>query len=324
MPDPVIEEFGAGIPLGQQQPPVNTPAPSDDAWSQVRSRFAGLPEDVTLDTFADYVVEQQNKADEAETLRQRIAEIEARAAQQPTQQVQSQTSTASALPEDEYKLPWEPVKVDPAFRGLVTRDGSGMFVATDKSSAVHQQAAQEMNRRAAYEAQVVQDLWDDPQKFGEVLTRKQMAELRKEMNEKLEKITSQFTPIQEQVTKSAAEAQQNAFIQANESKLFADGGAFTPLGTEVDWMMREFNIPVEVALAKAEARVAASAPPVTQTPPPAQSISKVKVADKPARFVDRLSPTTRFAMDKEDSGVGTGKKHMTDADFNAKYNVRSN
>lgn len=328
MPDPVIapEEFGAGIPLNQtpvQQ--VNTPAPSDDAWSQVRSRFSGLPDDVTLDTFADYVVEQQNKADEAEALRQRIAEIEARAAQQPTQQVAAPGATPPAATEDEYKLPWEPVKVDAALRGLVTRDANGVFVATDKSSNAHQLAAQEMNRRAAYEAQLIQDLWDDPQKFGEVLTRKQIMELRKELKAELEQFKTEFTPVREQVTKSAAEAAQNAFIQANEAKLFAETGDFTPIGKEVDWMMREFNLPVEEALKKAEARAAANAPvtPPATSPQP-QSISKVRPAEKPARFVDKLTPATRFAMDKEDSGVGSGKKHMTQAEFDAKYNFRSN
>lgn len=66
----VGEEFGAGI----------VPSGSPDAWSQLKSQFEGLPEDLTMEQFADHTLGWKAEADKAAEYKAKIAEYEAKLA----------------------------------------------------------------------------------------------------------------------------------------------------------------------------------------------------------------------------------------------------
>lgn len=367
------EEFGAGLDLAQQAAAQSAArvaqelaakaaekaaenvavatgtaasiVPSQpDVWSQVRSKFDGLPEDLTFDSFADHVLALQAKADKAAEYERLLTEREsasARFAADEAKKAQDAVNAAKAAQqaEQEFELPWKPVKVDPAFKHLCKVDAeSGLYVPTNNASPAHIRAAEEMNARQAYAQQFVEAFIDDPVGVQELLGRKQVAALKKEFAEQLEQFKAQFTPIQEHVTRTREQQAQDAFVQANYEKLFDAEGKYTPLAEEVDYAMREYGATVEVALQKAEAKFAAkglqfngqpigaATPGTPATPAKPISISKAKAAEapaKPARFVDKLTPASRFAVEKPEAQTVNGKKHVTMVDLDKKYDIKS-
>lgn len=328
MPDPVVEDFGAGLEVnGQQAPASPSPAPVNDwQWDNVRTKFAGLPDDITPDSFTDHVLSLQEQADKAQEYQQKLAVYEAQLAAQAQQQVAAtQAQQAPAAPAvDEFELPWKPVAVDPQFKSLVVADPAGGWAPRSATNPVHIAAAQEMNRRANYESQFVGSLLDDPEGTVGKLTQRQFAALKKEMAEKFEEFQKQFQPIQQTVQATQVEQQRMAWAEQHADKLFVEDGSMSPVGKQVDALLKTGKFTEDEALSLAQSLVAPETPAAPVPQPVQRSMSISKAAPKAptnSRFADQLSYQSRMMMEKTDSGVGTGKKTPTLADLKKEFGI---
>lgn len=333
--DPVIEDFGAGIDVNAQaaqqaQSAASAPAVGDWQWDNVRTKFAGLPDDITPDTFTDHVLSLQDKASKAEEYQQKLAAYEAQLVQHAQQQAaelaKSQQQASPAV--DEFELPWKPVAVDPQFKSLVVTDpASGGWAPKNATNPVHIAAATEMNRRANYESQFASSLFDDPEGTVGKLTQRQMAALEKKMTERFEKFEQQFQPIQQSVQASQFEQQRADWAEQHADALFIEDGSMTPVGKQVDALLRTGKFTEDEALSLAQSLIAPEQPgtPITPAQPqPQRPLSISKAAAKTpstSRFADNLSYQSRMMMDKTDSGVGNGKKTPTLADLKKEFGI---
>jgi len=323
-----IDEFAAGLVLDNVQnsqastqvPPESgaianadtgaTVQPSGSGWDSLRSKFAGIPDGVTEDDFADHILELQRKADEAEQLRQQLAQFQAQATQAAMQQAQGKPSgsptsqTAPATEPEEIELPWKPVKIDPAFRNLVKVDpASGSYMPTNPTSPAHIEAAREMNRRQQYETQLITSLIDDPEQFVGVLTKKQIRELKAEFASQMEELKTQLKTVNEYTNQAQSQTQIQSFIAEHKSELFNEDDSLTKLGSLVDLAMKEDGLSPDKAYEKAikTAQLLGLEIPAVQAELPApkpaiKSISKAQPQTQPAaprRMVDNARQRTQ-------------------------------
>jgi hypothetical protein len=334
MPDPA-EEFGAGIPVPAtgaaptQGAPVTTANLPRAMIEQLKSKNLLIPDEWTDESLVENLLEQQRLAQEAETLRAENEQFKAAQAQQLAKQVATEQQKVA---EDEFALPWKPVKADRALAQLVKVDPqTGMYVPTNPTSVAHIKAAEQMNERAQYAQQFLEAYIDDPVGTTELLTKKQVAAIKKEFADELAALKEQFTPLQAQAKVNEERQELGEFCQKHAAKLFINGvdGEVTPLGALVDDMYLEDGIPLEDALAKAEKRLAKMNPQVAAPAQPRkkESISKVAnpvEAPNRSRFVDGLSRGSLERMEEDASGDGKRQKPMTIADLDRKYGLRRN
>lgn len=299
------ENTDADVQLNQPTTP--------DVMAELRKRFEGLPEDMTIDAFVEQVHDLAGRVEKSAQAEADAAEAQARAAAEAAAAT-AETQESSTTEPDEYELPWKPVKIDQNLRALVRQDpNSGMFIPSIATSVPHIRAAEELNRRVQYEHAVSNALFDDPKGFVDTLTKKQLAALRKEMSEQIEALKSQLEPIGKHLETTKSKEQESKLFAQHRDKLVDAEGNLTPLGEQVDLLMTEFEIPLEKALAKLEARQKASPPKQTQ-----QAAQKPP-EEKPKRFIDTLSRSTR-ALTERAEGDEPPRKSVPDLGaFRRKY-----
>ena len=320
MPDPTLEQLAsqAGVEVPQSpagSSPEITSTPSDP-WSVVRQKFEGLPDDVTLDTFADHFYTLQEQADKAAEYQAKIAEYEARLAAQARQVVPEKPATPAAPAEDELLVD-KPVSFDRALVNLCKQDPeSGVFVPKNPGSLAHIQAADELNRYVQYRNELETQFYTAPQEFIEKRTKRQIAAIEAKMQAEIDTLKQLFAPVQEQVTRSQAERQMYEFTEKNADKLYGEDGQLTQIGLAVNEFIGQ-GVSPEKALLSAEKIFN------TQTPAVApQKITISKAAARPSnRFIDGVSPSTRDLLEKPDAGVGSGKRAPTMADLKREFEI---
>jgi len=301
--DPSLEQLADSLSqqASQQTPPVtqlppNVPATQsttqDTFLSELRTMFNGIPDGMTREEYVAEVVRINEEASEAALLRQQLAELRA---QQTAAAIQTQQAAAvpvvQAPVETVEDIPWKPIPVDPAYRMMVqvAPDGSG-YAPKNPASPMHISAAQEMNRRAQYEAQLTNALFDNPEDFVGKLTARQMKALEKKVDERIAAFEQQFKPVQEHVAITRQQAETLTFQQKNQDKLFV-GEQLSPLGqlTNSLWLnAQDAGAPLAWDTALKIAESSMSAAPVQ---PVAQSQSISKAGNK--RFKETLSAQSR-------------------------------
>ena len=326
MPD---EDFGAGIDTAHDTgiaiAAANQPATTstDSFMSEFRSLVDGVPEDFTRDQVADHLVSLTQKATRTEELERQNLEFQAQlalVARKGTTAAQEAASGSVTEP-DEFELPWKPVKVDPQYRAMVKLDDeSGGFLPKNSASPVHIAAAEEMNRRAQYERQFSESLFDDPESAVTTLTRREFAKLRKEYDDKLAAFEQKFKPIEQANEQAAADNEFQRFLSDNSTKLFMeDGSKMTALGSHVDVLLKSGKFTPAEALSLAESM----SPPTPAAAIPAAATAKtatVPTFSKPARLVDdiqgRIKKAGQVPPDRKayDGGSGRWKKSWQDID----------
>lgn len=320
-----VEDFGAGIetPNTAQTPVVDQSTPAaDEFMTQFRGLVDGIPDGINRDQVADYLVEIQSKASRAEELERQNAEYQAQLALVARKGTTADEAESEAPPaaSDEFELPWKPVKVDPQFRSYVVADPeSGGFLPKNPASTVHLAAAEEMNRRAQYERQFADDLFNDPEAAIAHLTRRQLAAMRKEYDEKLQKLQEQLQPLHQDREKSQAEQEFMAWQEKNVSKLWTADNKLTPIGSAVEQILKNSDLTPDQALAVAESLNPAA--PSAPAAPAAPAAAPVKTKfQKPNRLVDEINQNQRRASQPPadrrtyDGGSGRWKSTFEDLD----------
>ena len=304
------DDFGAGIvdPAAEpiQQPvqqtavtnPVATPV---DNWSQFRSQFSGLPDDVTNEQLADSVIEWQQKASESETLRQRVAEYEARAAQEALARSQSATQVTAPAPDPVADLRFKPVVVDPELSKFVVQDPSGGWAPKNAANGVHIAAAQQMNQRAQYENSLLQSFLDDPYGTIAELSNAEIAKIQKLYDERLAKIESRFDPIAKTVEEQQFEMKREAWAREHADELFVDAETMTPIGKQVHECLLTGKFTEDEALAFAKKVVGDPDPaPVTPKVPSLSKVAKPAIPATPQpRMIDKVHDRVRRSAPTE-------------------------
>lgn len=284
--------------LPTQQLPVQQQAvtQNDVLLTELRTMFNGLPEGMSREDYVSGILQLQADAQEADALRQQIAELRAQqtaATMQQTQTAVNQQQVTQQPPTQQAvdDIPWKPVAIDPALKLMVkvAPDGTG-YLPKDPYNPMHIQAVQEMTRRANYEHQLTNALFDNPEEFVGKLSKKQMAAFEQRMMQRIEQFESQFKPVQEHVAMTRREQETLAFENAHRDELFA-GNELTPIANLTNNLFINAEaagnpIPWETALQIAKSSMPAQVVQQQQS----QSISKV--ATKP-RFKDTLSAQSR-------------------------------
>jgi hypothetical protein len=291
----VGEEFGAGI----------VPSGSPDAWSQLKSQFEGLPDDLTMEQFADHTLGWKAEADKASEYKAKIAEYEAKlAAQAQSQYDLSQAQTPAQ--EAAAVRRWERMQVDNHVVNLVSlsADGQG-YVPTNPTSPVHIAAAAQMNKKYARDQELTRSFVDDPYQFMDEVVGSKLTAYEQAMEKRFAELQEKLTPIEQYSQQTAAEAKRQAWVDEHYAELFGDDNKMTQTGAMVDALLKsqEFNGDENAALT-----IAKSFSPQSQQPNPGTlSVSKVAKAP-PQRFIDTLSPQSRIPIDTPERRATENKR----------------
>jgi len=291
----VGEEFGAGI----------VPSGSPDAWSQLKSQFEGLPDDLTMEQFADHTLGWKAEADKASEYKAKIAEYEAKlAAQAQSQYELSQAPTPAQ--EAAAVRRWERMQVDNHVVNLVSlsADGQG-YVPTNPTSPVHIAAAAQMNKKYARDQELTRSFVDDPYQFMDEVVGSKLTAYEQAMEKRFAELQEKLTPIEQYSQQTAAEAKRQAWVDEHYAELFGDDNKMTQTGAMVDALLKsqEFNGDENAALT-----IAKSFSPQPQQPNPGTlSVSKVAKAT-PQRFIDTLSPQSRIPIDSPERRATENKR----------------
>ena len=293
----VGEEFGAGI----------VPSGSPDAWSQLKSQFEGLPEDLTMEQFADHTLGWKAEADKAAEYKAKIAEYEAKlAAQAQSQYELSQKPTPTPAQDAAAVRRWERMQVDNHIANLVSlsADGQG-YVPTNPTSPVHIAAAAQMNKKYARDQELTRSFVDDPYQFMDEVVGSKLTAYEQMMEKRFAELQEKLTPIEQYSQQTFAEAKRQAWVDEHYAELFGEDGKLTQTGTVVDGLLKstEFNGDENAALT-----IAKSFSPQPQQPNPGTaSISKVAKAN-PQRFIDTLSAQSRVPIDSPERRATENKR----------------
>jgi hypothetical protein len=291
----VGEEFGAGI----------VPSGSPDAWSQLKSQFEGLPDDLTMEQFADHTLGWKAEADKASEYKAKIAEYEAKlAAQAQSQYELSQAPTPAQ--EAAAVRRWERMQVDNHVVNLVSlsADGQG-YVPTNPTSPVHIAAAAQMNKKYARDQELTRSFVDDPYQFMDEVVGSKLTAYEQAMEKRFAELQEKLTPIEQYSQQTAAEAKRQAWVDEHYAELFGDDNKMTQTGAMVDALLQsqEVNGDENAALT-----IAKSFSPQSQKPNPGTlSVSKVAKAT-PQRFIDTLSPQSRIPIDAPERRATENKR----------------
>lgn len=330
MTDPA-EDFGAGL-LGNQPPqppiaPAQVAQPAQPSTNPIydhfRERFQ-LPDDVTADVFDDYLVNMSHKATSADEVSRKYEELQAQIA---AASIATPAAQPEATPAQQAAVRrWEIAKADPQLRQFVKDDPSGFgFVPLNPLNPAHLRAAETLNGRANQMAQFSNALFEDPYATAAELVEDRLRALEEKWQKQLEETQKQLTPLTEQVAMTAAQRQTEQFMEKNAALLFNADNTFTPLAADIDWVMKEFNISAEEAMAKVLPRhqVAPAATPPAAPPrqAPLSKVARQPQPEKPARFIDNLSAQSRMPVDQPDFDPATMKKRPTMADLQKKFNI---
>jgi hypothetical protein len=293
----VGEEFGAGI--------VSSGTP--DAWSQLKSQFEGLPEDLTMEQFADHTLGWKAEADKAAEYKAKIAEYEATlAAQAQSQYELSQKPAPTPAQEAAAVRRWERMQVDNHIVNLVSlsADGQG-YVPTNSTSPVHIAAAAQMNKKYARDQELTRSFVDDPYQFMDEVVGTKLTAYKQAMEKRFAELQEKFTPIEQYAQKTTAEEKRQAWINENYAELFGADGQMTNAGRMVDSLLQnpKFNGDENEALAEARK----FSPQPQQPNPGTLSVSRVAKAS-PQRFIDTLSEQSRVPIDSPERRATENKR----------------
>lgn len=245
------EDFGAGILDTNGGGGESLDFSGDDPFmGQVRTLFSGLPEDGTPETFRDYVLELQEKADKATQLEEQNRAFQAQLAEQMQRQQSAQNNglpnpgggqptpaeqnAAANIAEAraEAKRRYEAAQsVDPLLQPYLGSDfaqvdANGRYIPTEKfqyQPAV-QQACNAMNAQLEYQRRILGDLTTDPYAFvNEGVThspvlaelRAELAAMRKQQDEQQKLFQERLSPLQQHQQEQAL----NAMVQDNHALL---------------------------------------------------------------------------------------------------------
>ena len=291
----VGEEFGAGI----------VPSGSPDVWSQLKSQFEGLPDDLTMEQFADHTLGWKAEADKAAEYKAKIAEYEAKlAAQAQSQYELSQDPTPAQ--EAAAVRRWERMQVDNHVVNLVSlsADGQG-YVPTNPTSPVHIAAAAQMNKKYARDQELTRSFVDDPYQFMDEVVGSKLTAYEQAMEKRFAELQEKLTPIEQYSQQTAAEAKRQAWVDEHHAELFAEDGQMTNAGRMVDSLLQnpKFNGDENEALAEARK----FSPQPQQPNPGTLSVSKVAKAT-PQRFIDTLSAQSRIPIDAPERRATENKR----------------
>lgn len=310
------ETFGEGII--PNVPPVQVDQ-QPDRWSQFRSKIE-VPEGIDDDALVDHFLEMQERASKVEELQQQNADFQ-RLQAEAVARISQEKPAETVVPEvDEYALPWKLTKIDPALQQLCTIDPStGMYVPVDRLNPAYINAAEQLNQHAREARAFVNAFTSDPAGVAEILTRKQLAEMKKTFATELAEIKKQLEPAAQFATESQAERALRSFEDKNREKLYTTDGKFTPLGAHVDFFMGELGLDAEKALAAAEKQMKLNAPVVSNPDPePKKPVTISKVAPGGNRFIDGLSRRSRLPVDNPEL-EDVPPKHYGMAAFKKQY-----
>jgi hypothetical protein len=317
----MADDFGAGIVI-PETPPVQVATPTASASRALAEQLAAaglsVPDNWNDETIADNLVAMQERAEKATAYEARIQEFEA----QQVRILAEQTQQKPAIPETPSQAAarqrrYEKASLDQDLMSLVVADPSGRgFAPKDRMSPLHIQAAQQINEAWAKRSRVSNDFVDDPYGTVAELAQDLLDAQNKQWEERFKSLETKFTPIQEQMTQSATQQAESAFLAANRAKMLDDKGQYTAIGTMVDSLYFDDHIPLERALAIAEKHLGQAAPVVPA--PASQSISKVrKEPVRDTRFVAGVHPSR--LQNVPDSGAPPTGRMNSFNDFYQKH-----
>lgn len=303
------------LPVVQQEVPSQPQ--QDEFISTFRSMVDGLPEDITRETLVPELMSWQQKAAKADELQAELDQFRANQAAAAAEFASKQQSAPVIAPtEDDFKLPWNLSKVDPSLESLCKVDPeTGMYVPKNEFSPTHMKAAEEMNQHSMEARTFIHALTTDPEGTAAILTKRQLAAMKKEFADELKAFKEQFAPIQERAEEDRRAQEINDFAEKKKSELFLENNEFTPVGALMDEFLRD-GLKPDVAFEKASKlaktlNLGLAAP----APTPAPALQKPK-----ERFIDKLSSRSRLPVDRPEFEEGP-KKHMTNAEMRKKYNI---
>jgi hypothetical protein len=276
----------------------STPAPSELAVSQpsLRESLADvfdIPEGVSDEDFKNQMLswyERSNQIGDNEDinqLRQAAAQYQQIAPQltafQQWQQAQ-QAAPPAPTPVDEWAMP----EISATERALIKVSDNGRFIPTELADPVAVAAAAKANQRAAIQESIANLATTNPREYAK---RAMQAELDRRDAAILEMINAfqqQVAPIQQYQQQVSAQAEFDAFVDANSSLLLkpsADGyghvwtDAAGTFSKEYEGMVSRGVDPVvardyALRLAAATAPVAPAAPAATKAPAPQRAATR--------------------------------------------------
>lgn len=330
----------SGSPTEQPPRSWSPPPPTSnggDLLSQVRNHF-DVPEGWTEQDLVGalgQMWERSSKYDEtqrqlAELQAQRAAEAAAIAAQQQQSQQGQQSAGQQQAQQPERQYRWTPPQVDPNVFEFVQRDpNTGELVPRNPQNGLHVAAAQEANRLAKFRTELTEAFYADPRGFIREAMLDELESQKSELAKWEEEWKKQFDPVQQFLQRLTETEQREQFATANEAKLYAQDGSLTPLGAQVDRLLRTGKFTPDEALAFAEEMTGGQQqqttapaqatqqqqqqPPTQQQPltPAQQRRQQAQPQFKPRRLVDTVNerylqggnmPPNRNAYDKHSGG----------------------
>lgn len=291
---------------------TQSPVAPDPFLASLRERLPEIPEGTTWETFQSHLYDMQTKADEAEALRQRIAEMEAKLVSSAQQQQPPAPQTAA---EAKAQREWEAMNLDPQIQSYVKPDPTGNgYIPLNPLNSAHIQAAEQMNRKVDRDQRLLRAVVDNPYETIPLFMQDMLEKQRAEWEEKFTKFQEQFTPIQEQIAQTQKEREMNVFATKNASVLFSaeDPNQLTPVGQLTEAFMEQ-GVKPDDALQKAVALAATLLPPPVQqqqAPPAPVSIPKLAPPKPTAamRIMERMATSGQIPPDKTPYQAPTNKR----------------
>ena len=292
-----------------------SPVAPDPFLASLRERLPEIPEGMNWEGFQQNLYDMQTRADEAEALRQRVAEMEAQLISRTQQQQQPQTPAQTAA-EAKAQREWESINLDPQIQSYVKPDPtSNGYIPLNPLNSAHIQAAELMNRKVDRDQRLLRAVVDNPYETIPLFMQDLLDKQRTEWEEKFTKFQEQFTPIQEQIAQAQREREMNAFATKNGAVLFSanNPNELTPVGQLVEAFLDQ-GVKPDDALAKATALAAKlfPAPHVQQvqqqSPPPAMPKLTPPKPTAAMRILDRMTTSGQIPPDKTPYQVTKSKR----------------
>ena len=297
------------VPEVPQLPETQSVAVVDSFMQELRSLVGGLPEDMTRDQAADFLVEMHKRSTEADTLRQQMEQFQAQQALAAHQASQTAAPPVNATPAQ--KRQWEAMQVDPQYLQFVKPDPSGPgYVPLNPLNGTHIPAAERMNAKAQRDANFTRAFVDDPYKTAAELIQDKLDEYAQKLESRFGELEQKMTPLQKLIAEQEQERKLAEFSTKHASVLFNADGTLTAIGETANEQYLK-GVDPEEALAYA-VKVESRYRPQAAGPTPAAPISISKVSQqKPTRFVDTLSAASRLPVDKPEFAAEAAKHEPT-------------
>lgn len=284
--------------------PEPTPATAAPSLRDALSDVFEIPENVSDDDFKNQMLRwyEQSAAigsDDINQLRQAAAQYQQIAPQLTEFQKWQQERAQAAEPpkQDEWAMP----ELSAVEQSLIQRSDNGRFVPVEAADPTAVAAAAKANQRVAIQESIAHLATTNPREFAKRALQEELDRREAAIIERLQQFEQRFeqqvTPLQYQQQQLAAQAEFDAFVEANSSLLLkpaADGNGFVwsdaagVFGKEYESLVsrgvdvmtaRDVALRLASASASTPATPAAPAAPAVQPKAPSPQRAAVRAID---------------------------------------------